>query len=75
MEALNGLNFHSDWNNLGDVVRRSYGESGFHRMTVRGRNVRKELRLENHIGHRMRYLRFESFESNPSDDQGGPRWN
>jgi hypothetical protein len=66
VEALNGLNCSLRWNNLGNVVRRSFRRKPLSSDTSEIQMYGKELRLENHSDHRMRYL-VRKLESNPSD--------
>ena len=66
VEALNGLNCSLHWNNLGNVVRRSFRRKRLSPDASEVEMYGKELRLENHNGHRMRYL-VRKLESNPSD--------
>src|SRR5215472_2243700 len=66
VEALNGLNCSLHWNNLGNVIRRSFRRKRLSADASEIEMYGKELRLENDNGHRMRYL-VRKLESNPSD--------
>ena len=66
VEALNGLNCSLHWNNLGNVVRRSFRQKPLSSDAAEIEMYGKELRLKNDSGKRMRYV-VRKLESNPSD--------
>ena len=66
VEALNGLNCSVHWNNLGNVVRRSFRQKPLSSDAAEIEMYGKELRLKNDSGKWMRYV-VRKLESNPSD--------
>ena len=66
VEALNKLNCSLHWNNLGNVVRRSFRQKPLSSDAAEIEMYGKELRLKNDSGKRMRYV-VRKLESNPSD--------